>query len=45
MSLRNDIIRFSVLGFRSNIWIELQAPVVKRPLKIDKTNILSQLVA
>ena len=28
MSLRNDIMRFSVLGFRSDIRIELQAPVV-----------------
>ena len=28
MSLRNDIMRFSVLGFRSDIMIELQAPVV-----------------
>ena len=31
MSLRNDIMRFSVLGFRSDIRIELQAPVVKAP--------------
>ena len=29
MSLRNDIMRFSVLGFRSDIKIELQAPVVQ----------------
>ena len=28
MSLRSDIMRFSVLGFRSDIRIELQAPVV-----------------
>ena len=28
MSLRNDIMRFSVLGFRSEKRIELQAPVV-----------------
>ena len=28
MSLRNDIMRFSVLEFRSDIRIELQAPVV-----------------
>ena len=27
MSLRSDIMRFSVLGFRSDIRIELQAPV------------------
>ena len=26
--LRNDIMRFSVLGFRSDIRIELQAPVI-----------------
>ena len=30
MSLSNDIMRFSVLGFRSDIRIELQAPVVKQ---------------
>ena len=29
MSLRNDIMRFSVLGFRSDLRIELQAPVLK----------------
>ena len=34
MSLRNDIMRFSVLGFRSDIRIELQAPVVKHTIKI-----------
>ena len=28
--LRNDIMRFSVLGFRSDLRIELQAPVVLR---------------
>ena len=28
MSLRSDIMRFSVLGFKSDIRIELQAPVV-----------------
>ena len=28
MSLRNDSMRFSVLGFRSDIRIELQAPEV-----------------
>ena len=28
MSLRNDIMIFSVLGFRSHIRIEIQAPVV-----------------
>ena len=28
MSLRNDIMRFSVLGFRSDIRIEFQAPVL-----------------
>ena len=28
MSLRNAIMRFSVLGFRSDIRIELQAPVI-----------------
>ena len=28
--LRNDIMRFSVLGFRSDLRIELQAPVAKR---------------
>ena len=32
MSLRNDIIRFSVLGFRSDIRIERQAPVVNLEL-------------
>ena len=29
MSLRNDSMRFSVLGFRCDIWIELQAPVIQ----------------
>ena len=28
MSLRNDIMIFLILGFRSDIWIELQAPVI-----------------
>ena len=28
LSLHNDIMRFSVLGFRSDIRIELQAPVM-----------------
>ena len=28
VSLHNDIMRFSVLGFRSDIGIELRAPVV-----------------
>ena len=31
MSLRNDIMRISVLGFRSDIRIELQAPVLYPP--------------
>ena len=30
MTLRNDIMRFSVSGFGSDIRIELQAPVVKQ---------------
>ena len=28
MTLRSDIMRFSVLGFRSDLRIELQAPVL-----------------
>ena len=32
MSVRNDIMRFSVLGFRSDIRIELQAPVISYKL-------------
>ena len=33
MSLCNDIMKFSILGFRSDIRIELQAPVVIYPFK------------
>ena len=38
MSLRNDIMRFSVLGFRSVLRIELQAPVVYVHLAVEKGN-------
>ena len=35
MSLQNDIMRFSVLGFRSEIRIELQAPVIVHVFRKD----------
>ena len=35
MSLRNDIMRFSVLGFRSDLRIELQAPVLTPSISIQ----------
>ena len=37
MSLRNDIMRFSVLGFRSDLRIELQAPVITQKQITDQT--------
>ena len=42
MSLRNDIMRFSVLGLRSDIRIELQAPVMGATPKFDCRNISMQ---
>ena len=34
--LRNDIMRFLVLGIRSDIWIELQVPVVRATVLIKR---------
>ena len=34
MSLHNDIMRISVLGFRCDIRIELQAPVIQATLAV-----------
>ena len=38
MSLRNGIIRFLVLGFRSDIRIELQAPVIIQTNRVFNQN-------
>ena len=50
MLLRNDIMRFSVLGVRSDIRIELQAPVVlqgtsKKEVKLSLVGLVSLVVS
>ena len=42
MSLRGDILRFSVLGLRSDIRIELQAPVLSLAKDSLKVQIIRQ---
>ena len=41
MSLRNDIMRFSILGFRNDLWIELQAPVLIHTAKLPNAHLQS----